>query len=95
MTSVPWSALNALCQGVPALGTGWSHKYEMLFRDYGFEDGIIPVPCEVEQLAHHLYLVLDPDSRHALAERLRVAAARQNETIEEMWRDVFDVLTAD
>jgi len=84
--------VNALCQGVPALGTAWSHKYDMLFRDYGIEEGVLPVPCPDGELETRLGVLLDPASRKTLAARLRTAAARQRQAIENMWSEVFSVI---
>lgn len=84
--------VNALCQGVPALGTGWSHKYEMLFRDYGFDDGVIPVPSSNKEIERRLNPLLDAESRKELGGRLRQVRETQSAAIDEMWKNVVGVL---
>ncbi len=84
--------VNALSQGVPALGTGWSHKYEMLFRDYGFDEGMIPVPLEQQTLDRKVQMLIDASSREELALLLRAAAQQQRDAIEDMWKEVLGVL---
>lgn len=84
--------VNALSQGVPALGTGWSHKYEMLFKDYGFAEGVVPVPAEDDVLERKLSMLMEESSRARLASQLRDAAERQKRAVEGMWEEVFAVL---
>lgn len=85
--------VNALSQGVPALGTGWSHKYKMLFRDYGVEEGLISVPLKPDLFEQELSTLIDDGARRELAARLRAAGKQQRLAIEAMWADVLAVLT--
>lgn len=86
--------VNALCQGIPALGTGWSHKYEMLFRDYGFDDGIVRIPCDDDEIDVRMTHLLDPVLREHLVTKLRKASDGLRQANESMWDEVFGVLNA-
>jgi polysaccharide pyruvyl transferase WcaK-like protein len=84
--------VSALSQGVPALSAGWSHKYEMLFRDYGFPEGIIDVlaePAEIEAKVGHLI-----EQAAAIRTHLSAAALAEKERSRAMWEKVFQCVGA-
>ncbi|VAW64519.1 hypothetical protein MNBD_GAMMA11-270, partial [hydrothermal vent metagenome] len=62
--------VSALCQGVPALATGWSHKYQVLFDDYGFSEGLLDVTCSVQELHKKLDLILEDKSRKKIKQTI-------------------------
>lgn len=84
--------VSALSQGVPALGIGWSHKYRMLFEDYGCAEHVVPPTTGDDELASHLAVLSAGPAREALVGRLQAAAAHERESAEQMWRDVHQVL---
>ena len=55
--------VNALSQGVPALATGWSHKYEMLFKEYAIPGSCLSVSIEPETLNKQIERIINDDSR--------------------------------
>lgn len=82
--------VSALSQGVPALATGWSHKYQMLFEDYGFPEGLVQVTGDEAEIKRKLDLVTDQSARVAALIQTRTAELKQQS--EQMWQQVFEVI---
>lgn len=86
------SLISALSQGVPALGTGWSHKYQMLFNDYGFPEGLLDVNCSEQNLYEKLDMVIEPNSKVKIKTRIELNAEGLKTQSEKMWSEVLGVL---
>ncbi|WP_258868023.1 polysaccharide pyruvyl transferase family protein [Alkalilimnicola ehrlichii] len=82
--------VSALSQGVPSLGTGWSHKYLELFKDYGWSDGLIKVGDE--DVKSKLDQLIDPQSNLRIRRTLEHHSDQLKEATELMWERVFEVI---
>jgi len=81
-----------LCQGVPCLGTGWSHKYRALFEDYGCPEMLCDTNASAQQVHETLGRTLHEPDRSRLIARLKLAADAQRAESNEMWNDVDRLL---
>jgi len=81
--------VNALSQGVPCLGTSWSHKYEALFADFGSEQWLVSEP-DVPRAVSLLGALLDQGRTGTTgsAQRREHLLAR----VEALWERVFALL---
>jgi hypothetical protein len=86
--------VGALSSAVPAIGTGWSHKYEALFADFGCPELLLSPDTTTADLEQTIDGVLDPQTRQSLSARLAEHATRLGAQVNEMWRDVRGVLAA-
>jgi colanic acid/amylovoran biosynthesis protein len=84
--------VSALSQGVPALATGWSHKYQMLFEDYGFREGLLDVHMKEESINKKIDLITSPHTRESLKEIIVNKGNILKKESEKMWGNVFKVL---
>ena len=84
--------VSALSQGTPTLGTGWSHKYQMLFEDYGVADGLLAVTASEADITTALRDLLEPSKHAAYTSRLQERSLLLKEKSRQMWQDVASVL---
>lgn len=82
--------VSALSQGVPSLATGWSHKYQRLFEDYMFTEGLVSVLDSDEQLHQKIDLLIKPESSVTLKQKLPERSNELKTLSEQMWQLVFD-----
>lgn len=80
--------VSALSQGVPCLGTSWSHKYERLFDEYGQNEALLSADTTSELLLQKLQWAINNVDNQQLAER-RNALKQQSE---QLWQQVEAVI---
>lgn len=85
--------VSSLCQAIPCLATGWSHKYDMILNDYEYGEGMVDVHSDDELLLVKLKSILLEPSRSLIIEKLKFQSIKQTERSEEMWRKVFKKIT--
>ena len=84
--------VGALDQAVPSIATGWSHKYEMLFRDYGCPEHVVPLTATQNELSTLISVCTQGASRASLVDSLSRASEDLRSQIRKMWTEVDAVL---
>lgn len=84
--------VSALSQGVPSLATGWSHKYQMLFEDYKFLEGIVQVDDSNQEILRKLDKLIDDEDKARLKLHLNERSQTLKNESEKMWNEVFKII---
>lgn len=79
--------VSGLSQEVPCIATSWSHKYEMLFQDYGCEQMVLSVHADEDAVRDRLEQAVGPQ-RGALRKTLRERGAALRQQTHDMWCSV-------
>lgn len=80
--------VSALSQGTPSLGTGWSHKYKMLFNDYGFNEGVIDVKANIEEIHAKIDSIIDPKSKEKIKATIINHSEKLKRKTNNLWIEV-------
>lgn len=79
--------VSGLSQEVPCIATSWSHKYEMLFQDYGCEQMVLSVHADEDAVRDRLEQAVGPQ-RGALRKTLRKRGTALRQQTHDMWCSV-------
>ena len=85
------AAASALSQAVPCLISSWSHKYPMLLKDYGIENGILDVSDESAAL-NKVREFIDETANIQLRDHLTKKSKTLKKKSKEMWNKVFEII---
>ena len=84
--------VSAFSQGVPCIGVGWSHKYEMLFKDYACQKFLISGDSSEQAIGENLEQLLNESERDQIVRRLKNAMQKQKEKTRAMWSQIDKLL---
>lgn len=84
--------VGALSQAVPAIGAGWSHKYEMLFESYGCEENLFSCEASKETIDEAVARLASQIKRPQMVAGLRCSSMRQRAEVLAMWREVDECI---
>lgn len=84
--------VSALSQGIPSLATGWSHKYQMLFDDYNFSDGLVNITVTDAELYSKIDLIINQASKQKIKKALQEKSLLLKEESRKMWNEVFKII---
>ena len=86
------SLVSGLSQGIPTIGTGWSHKYNELFSDYNFSRGLISLDISDNDLYDLLDYICNPSTSAELSEALKLKSNEQKQLSIATWHKVFKLI---
>lgn len=80
---------NALCQAVPCISTSWSHKYELLMKDYGVEEYVLKIDSDPKTITKMISDTLQPEKYRDIKAKLEKEVVKTKNIIEEMWSYIW------
>ena len=86
------SLASALYSSTVAIGTGWSHKYEYLFKSFDFKEGLIELNLLDEQLYEKLDFIINEKKRQGKIEKIALKTIKQKEHSQQMFKEIKEYI---
>jgi polysaccharide pyruvyl transferase WcaK-like protein len=86
------SLVTAFSAQVPAIAIGWSHKYDMLFRDFGCEKYVLSPETPIETALQYVRELSGLDNNISYRRQIAPRLQEMYTTNQRMWDRVTDVL---
>lgn len=80
--------VSSLTQSVPVIGTGWSHKYEGLFADFGVSEYLVSEGADSSEYLSRVESLLNDNERTAAVTRIEQGMKKYKLSTSEMWSDL-------
>ena len=84
--------VSALSQGIPALSTGWSHKYRMLLEDYGFPEGLLSVNADLMEIHSIIDFITSDAGKQKLRKQFLKVSLSQKKASASMWDEIISLI---
>jgi colanic acid/amylovoran biosynthesis protein len=82
--------INALSQGVPAIGTSWSHKYKELFNFYEYPEFLLSSQSDINKIKKVITLIGNKNVH--IKNTLKKNARKHKESVNRMWKEIIDLI---
>lgn len=86
------SLASGLYSSIPTLGIGWSHKYDYLFKEFNFSEGLLHFSDSEEEIEYKLDFIMDDDKRKILLSKMQDCNEKLNAKTNQMFSDVWEVI---
>lgn len=84
--------VSGLSQGVPSIAIGWSHKYKMLFEDFGYEEGVLDLKLSEEEIVKELNNITNKVTREPIQKIIIEKGEKLKKEADNMWNDIFKLV---